>query len=153
MASCVFYLLSCMFLSLRCLSPCRPVMRPQGGLGAPPSPSHTTPEPQVVGEALADDARTATPPRGAVESRTTVPPVAAARVETPLRVADAGGASAGDIGATTSLMIIDADPISAVPGGAEDLVRDQPQIDLALGGPETSGAQVPPSSSSSPRLR
>jgi acyl carrier protein phosphodiesterase len=49
-------------------------------------------------------------------------------------------------------MIIDVDPISAVPGGAEDLVRDQPQIDLAPEGPETSGAQVPPSSSSSPRL-
>jgi acyl carrier protein phosphodiesterase len=32
------------------------------------------------------------------------------------------------------------------------VVGDQPQIDLALGGPETSGAQVPPSSSSSPRL-
>jgi hypothetical protein len=38
------------------------------------------------------------------------------------------------------LGIIDADPISAVPSGAEDLVRDQPQIDLAPGGPETSGA-------------
>jgi hypothetical protein len=64
----------------------------------------------------------------------------------------AGGASAGDVGVTTSPPIIDADPISAVPGGAEDLVRDEPRIDLAPGGPETSGAQVPPSSSSSPRL-
>jgi hypothetical protein len=128
-------------------------MRPQGGLGAPSSPSRTrSPEPQVVGEVLADDARTATPPRGAVESRATSPPVAVARVETPPRAAGAGGASAGDVGTTTSPMIIDADPISAVPGGAEDLVRDQPQIDLALGGPETSGALVPPSSSSSPRL-
>jgi hypothetical protein len=90
--------------------------------------------------------------RGAVESRATSPPVAAARVETPPRTADAGGASAGDVGATTSPTIIDADPISAVLGGAEDLVRDQPQIDLAPGGPETSGAQVPPSLSSSPRL-
>jgi hypothetical protein len=48
--------------------------------------------------------------------------------------------------------IIDVDPISVVPGGAEDLVRDQPQINLVPGGPETSSAQVPPSSSSSPRL-
>jgi hypothetical protein len=55
-------------------------------------------------------------------------------------------------GATASPTIIDADPISVVPGGAEDLVRDQPQIDLAPGGLETSGAQVPPSSSSSPRF-
>jgi hypothetical protein len=83
-----------------------------------------SPEPQVVGEALADDARTASPPRGAVESRTTSPPVAAARVETPPRVVDAGGASAGDVRATTATTIIDADPISVVPGGAEDLVRD-----------------------------
>jgi hypothetical protein len=70
----------------------------------------------------------------------------------PPRAADAGGASARDVGAMASPTIIDADPISAVPGRAEDLVRDQPQIDLAPGGPETSGAQVPPSSSSSPRL-
>jgi hypothetical protein len=53
---------------------------------------------------------------------------------------------------TTSPTIIDVNPISAVPGGAEDLVRDQPQIDLALGGPGTSGAQVPQSSSSRLRL-
>jgi hypothetical protein len=121
MAGCVFYLVSCKFLSLRDVSPCRP----QGGLGAPSSPSHTrSPEPRVVGEALADDARTASPPRGAVESRATSPPVAAARLETPPHVADAGGASAGDVGATTSPTIIDVDPISAVPGEAEDLVRD-----------------------------
>jgi hypothetical protein len=154
MAGCVFYLVSCKFLSLRGVSPCRPVTRPQGGLGAPSSPSRMwSPEPRVVGEALADDARTATPPRGAVESRATSPPVVAARMETPPRAADeAGGASVGGVGATTSLTVIDVDPISAVPGGAEDLVRDQPQIDLAPGGLETSGVQVPPSSSSSPRL-
>jgi hypothetical protein len=105
-----------------------------------------------VGEALADDVRTATLPRGAIESRATSPLVVAARVETPSCAANARGTSAGDVGATTSPMIIDADPISAVPGGAEDLVRDQPQIDLTLGGPETSGVQVPPSLSSSPRL-
>jgi hypothetical protein len=85
-----------------------------------------------VGEALADDARTATPPRGAVETVVTSPPVAGARVETPPRAAEVVGASAGDIGAlagdigaTTSPTIIDVDPIRAVPGGAEDLVRDQ----------------------------
>jgi hypothetical protein len=133
--------------------PCRPVMRPQGGQGAPSSPSRTrSPEPQVVGEVLADDARTTTPPRGAAEGRAASSPVADARVGTPPRAADAGGASAGDVRATASPSIIDTDPISAVPGGAEDLVRDQPQIDLAPGGPETSGAQVAPSSSSSPRL-
>jgi hypothetical protein len=32
------------------------------------------------------------------------------------------------------------------------VAEDQPQIDLAPGGPEASGAQVPPSSTSSPRL-
>jgi hypothetical protein len=129
------------------------VTRPQGGLGAPSSPYRTRSlEPQVVGEALADDARTATPPRGAVESRATSPPVADSKVETPPQVAEVGGAYAGDVEVTTSPTIIDVDPISAVPGGAEDLVRDQPQIDLPQGGPGTSGAQVPPSSSSSLRL-
>jgi hypothetical protein len=77
-----------------------------------------------MGEALADDARTATPPRGAVESRATSPPVVATRVEAPPHTADAGSASAGDVAATTSPTIINADPISVVPGGAEDLVRD-----------------------------
>jgi hypothetical protein len=48
--------------------------------------------------------------------------------------------------------IIDVDPIRIVPSGSEDPVEDQPQIDLALGGPKTSGAQVPPSSSSSSKL-
>jgi hypothetical protein len=43
---------------------------PQGDLGAPASPSWTrSAEPKVVGEALADDAHTTTPLRGAVESR------------------------------------------------------------------------------------
>jgi hypothetical protein len=66
--------------------------------------------------------------------------MAGARVDTPPRAADAGGVSAGDVGATASPAVIDVDPISVVPGGADDLVRDQPQIDLALGRPETSGA-------------
>jgi hypothetical protein len=129
------------------------VTRPQGGLGAPSSPSRTrSPEPQVVGEVLADDARTATPPRGAVESAATSPPVAVARVGTPPCVIEAEGASAGGVRAMTSPSVINVDPISAIPGGAEDLVRGQPQIDLAPGGPEASGAQVPPPSTSSPRL-
>jgi hypothetical protein len=105
-----------------------------------------------MGEGLADDARTATPPRGAAEGRATSPPMADARVDTPPRTADAGGVSAGDVGVTASPAVIDVDPISAMPGRADDLVRDHPQIDLAPGGSETSGAQVPPSSSSSPRL-
>jgi hypothetical protein len=112
------------------------------------SPSRTRlPEPQVVGEVLADDTRTATPPRGAVENVVTSPPIDDARVGTPPRVAEVVGTSAGDVGAMTSPIIIDADPIRTVPGGAEGLVGDQPQIDLAPGGPETSSAQVPPSSS------
>jgi hypothetical protein len=53
---------------------------------AQPSPSRMrSPEPQVVGEALADDARTATPPRGAVEDVVSSPSVADARVGTPSR--------------------------------------------------------------------
>jgi hypothetical protein len=116
-------------------------------------PSRTrSPKPQVVGEALADDARTATPPQGVVENVMTSPPVADARVGIAPRVAEVAGTSARDVGVTTFPMIIDADPIRRIPCGGEDLVSDQPQIDLAPGGPETSGAQVPPSSSSSPRL-
>jgi hypothetical protein len=115
---------------------------PQVDLGAPASPSETrSAEPKVVGEALADDACTAAPPRGVVESRVTSPLVLDEMVETPPRVVDAGGVtSAGDVGAMTSPTVIDVDPINAVPGGAEDLVRDQPQIDLASEGPGTSGA-------------
>jgi hypothetical protein len=91
------------------------------------SPSRTrSPEPQVVGEALADDTRTATPPRGAVENVVTSPPVADARVGTPPRVAEGVRTSARDVGATTSPTIIDADPIRLVPGGDEGLVGDQP---------------------------
>jgi hypothetical protein len=117
------------------------------------SPSRTrSPEPQVVGEALADDVRTATPPRGTMEGVVTSPSVADTRVDSPPHAAAGVETSAGDVGATTSPTIIDVDPIRSVPGGGEDLVRDQPQIDLAPGGPETSGAQVPPSTSSSPRL-
>jgi hypothetical protein len=96
---------------------CKLVVRPQGVPVAQPSPSRTrSPEPQVVGEALAGDARTTTPPRGAVENVVTSPPVADARVGTPPRVAEVVGTSAGDVGATASPTIIDVDPIRAVPG-------------------------------------
>jgi hypothetical protein len=74
-------------------------------------------------------------------------------VEAPPRIADAAGAtSTGDVRPTTSPTIIDIDPISAGPVGAEDLVRDQPQIDQAPEGPGTSGMQVPQPLSSSLRL-
>jgi hypothetical protein len=94
---------------------------------APSSLSRTkSPEPQVVGEVLADDARTATPPRGIVEGVVTSPPVADTRVGSPPRTAEGVGTSAGDVGVTTSPAIIDVDPIKIVLGGAEDLVGDQP---------------------------
>jgi hypothetical protein len=120
---------------------------------APSSPSHMRSlEPQVVGEVLADDARTTTLPRGVVEGVVASPPMADTRAGSPPRSAEGVGTSAGDVGATTFPTIIDIDPIRTVPSGAEDVVGDQPQIDLAPGGPETSGAQVPPSSSLIPRL-
>jgi hypothetical protein len=87
-----------------------------------------------------------------VKNVVTSTPVADTRVNTPPRTTEAVEASVGDVRATTSPTIIEVDPIRAVPGGAEDLVRDQLQIDLAPGGPETSGAQVLQSSYSSPRL-
>jgi hypothetical protein len=90
---------------------------------APSSPSRTrSPEPQVVGEVLADDARTATPPRGIVEGVVTSPPMADTRAGSPPRTVEGVGTSAGDVGATTSPTIIDVDPIRTVPGGAEDVV-------------------------------
>jgi hypothetical protein len=58
-----------------------------------------------------------------------------------------------DVGTSAYLWVIDVDPISARPGGMEeDLVKDQAQIDQAPKGPGMSGAQVPDSSPSSPRL-
>jgi hypothetical protein len=63
---------------------CRPAVAPQGNLGGPAFPSWTrSDELKVVGEVLADDVHTATPPRGLVESRVTSPTVEDARVETP----------------------------------------------------------------------
>jgi hypothetical protein len=102
--------------------------------------------------ALADDVRTTTPLRGVVENMVTSPLVANARVGTPPRIAEVVGTSAGDVGVMASPAIVDVDPIRSVPGGDEGLVGDQPQIDLAPRGPETSGAKVPASSSSSPKL-
>jgi hypothetical protein len=132
----------------------RPAVAPQGDQGAPASPSRTrSEEPKVVGEVLADDAHTATPPWGAIEGSATSPLVVDLRVDIPLHVADPVGAtSTGDVGATTSSMIIDVDPINARPAGVEDLVRDQPLIDQAPAGPKASGAQVPQPSPSSLRL-
>jgi hypothetical protein len=53
----------------------------------------------------------------------------------------------------SSPRVIDVDSISVRPGGMEeDLAKDQAQIDQAPQGPGTSGAQVPDSSPSSPRL-
>jgi hypothetical protein len=133
---------------------CRQVVVPQDDLGTPASPSRTrSPDPKVVGEVLADDARTATLPRAAAESRAASPLVVGTGVTSPPHAVEAGeGTSVGDVGATISPRIIDADPISARPGGVEDLIKDQPQIDQVPSGPETSGAQVLEFSSSSPRL-
>jgi hypothetical protein len=127
---------------------------PQDDLGTPASPSRTrSPNPKVVGEALADDARTTTPSRGVAKSRAASTPVADTGVVSPPRAVEAGeGPSVGDVKATTSPIIIDVDPISARPAEAKDLIRDQPQIDQAPRGLGTSGAQVSESSSSSPRL-
>jgi hypothetical protein len=116
-------------------------------------PRTRSPEPTIVGEALADDAWTASPLWETVESWAVSLPAADARVESPLHAIEAGGVtSAGDVRATTPPGVIDVDPISARPAGTEDLIRDQLQNDQAPGGPGTTSAQVPPSSSSSPRF-
>jgi hypothetical protein len=91
---------------------CRLAVAPQDDLGAPTSPSRMrSVDLTVVGEALADDVRTATPPRGAVERRATSPPVVVSRVETPPRVVDAEGVtSSRNVGATTSLGLLTSTP-------------------------------------------
>jgi hypothetical protein len=133
---------------------CKPVVVPQRDLGTQASPSRTrSPDPKVVGESFDDDVRTTTPPRGATESRETSMLVADLRVASPPRAVEAGeGSTVGDVGAAASPRIIDVDRISARPTGADDLVKDQPQIDQVPRGLGTSGAQVPESFSSSPRL-
>jgi hypothetical protein len=99
-------------------------VEPPRGVDVPSSPSRTrSPKLTVVGETLADDARTASPLRGAVESRAASPHVPISRVESPPHVVEAvGAASAGDVVATTPPGVIDIDPINA--GPAEDLVQD-----------------------------
>jgi hypothetical protein len=119
----------------------------------PSSPSRTrSPEPQVAGEALVDDACIATPTREMAEGLTTSPPVTNTRACSSLHTAEGVETSVGEVGATTSATVVDVDPIRVVPDGAKDVAEDQPQIDLAPGGPEASGALVPPSPTSSLRL-
>jgi hypothetical protein len=127
--------------------------RPQGVPVTPSSPSRTrSPEPQVAGEALVDDARIATLTRGMAEGLTTSPPVTDTRAGSCLHTAEGVETSVGEVGVTTSPTVVDVDPIRAIPNGARDVAEDQPQIDLAPGGPEASGAQVPPYSTPSLRL-
>jgi hypothetical protein len=122
-------------------APCRPAAGPQGVPVAPSSPSRTrSPEPQVVGEALVDDVHTATPTRGVAEGATTSPLVGDTRAGSSLHAAEGIETSAGGVGATTSPTVVDVDPIRAVPDGARDVAEDQPQIDLAPGGPGVSRA-------------
>jgi hypothetical protein len=110
---------------------CRSVAEPQRNLGAQASPSRTrSPDPKVVVESLTDDVGTANPPLAAGERRTTSPSVADSRTRSPPRVDDTGaGGAVGDVGTLASSRIIDVDPISARPAGADDdLVKDQAQI-------------------------
>jgi hypothetical protein len=96
-------------------------------LVTPSSPSRTrSPEPQVAGEALVDDARTATPTRGVAEGVTTSPPVTDTRAGSSLHTAEGVETSVGGVGATTSPTAVDVDSIRAVPNGARDVAEDQP---------------------------
>jgi hypothetical protein len=134
---------------------CRSVAEPQCNLGAQASLSRTRSlDHGVAAQLLVDDVRTATPPPAADARGVTLSPTADSRTTTPPPVADAGARGAiGDVRTSTSRRVNGVDPISVMPGGAEkDLVRDQAQIDQAPKGPRTSGAQVPNSSLSSPRL-
>jgi hypothetical protein len=79
--------------------PCRPVARPQGVPVTPSSPSSTrSPEPQVAGEALVDDARTATPTRGLPKGVTTSPPVTNMMAGSSLHTAEGVDTSVGGSG-------------------------------------------------------
>jgi hypothetical protein len=86
------------------------------------------------------------------EGLTTSPPVTDTRAGSSLHTAEGVETTIGEVGATTSPTVVEVDPTRAVPGGTEDVARDPPQIDLVPGGPEASSAQVPLSSTSSPRL-
>jgi hypothetical protein len=83
---------------------------------------------------------------------TTSPPVTGTWADSSLHTAEGVETKVGEVGATTSPTVVDVDPIRVVPDGAKDVADDQPHIDLAPGGREASGAQVPPSSTSSLRL-
>jgi hypothetical protein len=83
---------------------------------------------------------------------TTLPPVTDTRSGSSLHTSEGIETSVGEVGATTSPIVVDVDPIRAVPDGTKDVARDQPQIDVVPRGPEASGAQVPPFSTSSLRL-
>jgi hypothetical protein len=87
-----------------------------------------------------------------VEELTTSPPVTDTRAGSSLHTAEGVETSVGEVGTTTSPTVVDVDPIRVVLHGARDVAEDQPQIDLAPRGPEASGAQVPPSLTSSLRL-
>jgi hypothetical protein len=129
---------------------CRSVAEPQRDLGAQASPSRTrSPDPKVMVELLADDEGTGTSPPVAGEKRTTPPPMADSRTASTPRADDAGAEGVvGDVGTPASPRIIDVNPISARPGGDNDLVKDQAQIEQAPGGPGMSSAHVPDSSTS-----
>jgi hypothetical protein len=86
------------------------------------------------------------------EGSTNSPPVTDTRAGSSLHTTKGVETSAGEVEATTSPTVVDVDPIRVVPNGVKDVAEDQPQIDLVPGGPEASGAQVPPSSTSSLRL-
>jgi hypothetical protein len=111
---------------------CRLVAEPQHDLCAQASPSRTrSPDPKVVVDSLADDAGTATPPPEATEKRTTLPPMVDSRVASPPRAGDVGAESiVGDVGTPASPRIIDVDPISSRPAGADDdLSRTRLRLD------------------------
>jgi hypothetical protein len=77
-------------------------------------------------DSLADDTGTATLAPAAGERRTTPPPVANPGTGSPPHAGDVGaGGAVGDIGTSTYKRIIDVDPISTRPAGADDnLVKD-----------------------------
>jgi hypothetical protein len=106
---------------------CRSVAEPQCDLSAQASPSRTRgPDPKIVVDSLADNVGTATPPPGAGEKRITSSPVVDSRVTSPPCAGDAGAEGAvGDVRTPVSPRIVDVDPITSRPAGADnDLVKD-----------------------------
>jgi hypothetical protein len=86
------------------------------------------------------------------EGLMTLPLVTSTQAGSSLHTDEGVETSVGAVGVMTSPTVVDIDPIRAVPDESKDMAEDQPQIDLALRGPEASGAQVPPSSTLSLRL-